>query len=186
MNILEIKKFFFEASLAGWAGNGKKTTLPELPMLKVYIYEKGRFRYVDLYYAYASGKQSFGQTTIWYDGIPVWGMQFGGYYPEDVIPFLKTALRNTYSHVTTRNQKVLLRQKQEDFLIRRPVESNHAPWNGAVRVSTGGQYRLATTSRTPASQSYQALNKKQHPLTVKGCCSGRFIRPQSLTALITD
>jgi hypothetical protein len=96
MDIEQLQEFFFQAALVTWAGNGEKTIIPDLPQAKVFVYKDGEFRYVDLYYVSAWGQQSFGQTTIWYDGTPVWGMQFGGYYPEDVIAFLKAALQETY------------------------------------------------------------------------------------------
>jgi hypothetical protein len=98
VDIDEVKEFFFEAALRTWAGEGEKTTFPDLPGSKVLVLERGEFRYVDLYYV-AEGSdfpESFGQTTIWVANTPVWGMQYGGKYEEEVIPFLKDALKHAY------------------------------------------------------------------------------------------
>jgi hypothetical protein len=98
MDIELLQEFFFEAANATYVGGGvKKTSIVDLPGAKVIKYQSGEFHYVDLWYVGQESEHSFGQTTIWHNEIPIWGMQFGGYYPEDVIEFLKDALRAAYS-----------------------------------------------------------------------------------------
>jgi len=44
------------------------------------------------------GNGSNGTTSIYYRTHPIWEMQYGGFYPERVIPFLKKALSANYIH----------------------------------------------------------------------------------------
>jgi hypothetical protein len=43
------------------------------------------------------GDGSYGTTSIYHNTILLWEMQYGGYYPERVIPFLRRALMQSYS-----------------------------------------------------------------------------------------
>lgn len=98
VNRKEIEEFFLEAAAKTYAADAPKTTIAELPKSKVLRYERGEWLYVDCYFS-ANGK-SFGQTTIWFQGQPVWGMQYSGFWDKDdkrVIPFLKRALAAAYA-----------------------------------------------------------------------------------------
>ncbi|MEI6238099.1 MAG: hypothetical protein WCP15_01020 [bacterium] len=55
------------------------------------------FKVVDLWEVTPFGNFSFGTIRVIYMGIPVWIMQYQGYYEKDVIPFLKLALATSYS-----------------------------------------------------------------------------------------
>ncbi|MBI2637708.1 MAG: hypothetical protein HYW88_02300 [Candidatus Sungbacteria bacterium] len=93
----EVEEFFLEASRQTYAADAPKTTIAELPKSKVLRYERGDWLYVDCYFS-ANGK-SFGTTTIWFQGQPVWGMQYHGHWNEKnkrIIPFLKRALKSSY------------------------------------------------------------------------------------------
>lgn len=99
VDLKEIEEFFLEAARQTYAADAPKTTIADLPKSKVYRYERGDWLYVDLYFS-ANGK-SFGQTTIWFQDQPVWGMQYHGSWDtsdERVIPFLKLALRESYEN----------------------------------------------------------------------------------------
>ncbi len=97
VKLKEIEEFFLEASRQTYAADAPKTTIAELPKSKVLRYERGDWLYVDLYFS-ANGK-SFGQTIVWHQDQPVWGMQYRGDWDksdERVIPFLKSALKTAY------------------------------------------------------------------------------------------
>jgi hypothetical protein len=95
--VSEIQDFFFDAALATYAGDTKKTTIPGLPSSKVYRFERGDFLYIDTYFA--TDERSGGQTVIYFQNIPVWLMQYQGWCEDDdpeVIAFLKEALCIAY------------------------------------------------------------------------------------------
>lgn len=99
INLKEVEEFFLEAARQTYAADAPKTTIAELPKSKVYRYEHEDWLYVDLYFA--TNCTSFGTTTIWYRGQPIWGMQYHGYWnmgDERIIPFLKLALRVSYEN----------------------------------------------------------------------------------------
>jgi len=97
MNIEEIQKFFFKAMKEGWAANGKKFTIPALPNYKGIEFrsEKEDLRLLDFYCVTPNSSKSAGTTTIWHKDIPVWLINYGGFYKECAIPFLKNALQKT-------------------------------------------------------------------------------------------
>jgi len=98
LDIQEVKEFFMEASINTYAGSAvRKSTIKELPESKVFHYERGNFLYADCYFS-KRGK-SCGQTMIWYNGTPVWWMQYHGEWSSNdgrIIPFLKEALKGAY------------------------------------------------------------------------------------------
>jgi hypothetical protein len=97
VDLQEVQNFFFEAALATWVGDGKESTISELPASRVLVYERNLFRYVDSYYVSPAAELDFfGETVIWFRNSPVWGMNYGGFYPDNLNPFLKDALRETY------------------------------------------------------------------------------------------
>ena len=93
---------FFEAMLRGYAKGGtggrvvEKSTIVELPGSKVIVTDLMGWRAVDCYFTNPNSDKSAGQTTIWYQDIPVWTMCYGGSYPKVVIPFLKKCLGQAY------------------------------------------------------------------------------------------
>lgn len=87
--------FFFEASLATYAGGGEKSAIAGLPGAKSLRFERCPFLYVDTYFV--NGTQSCGQTLIWCDGAPVWVMQYRGFCTDkEAINILKRALSDAY------------------------------------------------------------------------------------------
>jgi len=91
------QSFFLEAAGKCYAGDLPKTTIAELPKSKVYRYEKRNLLYLDVYYT--NGESSGGQTTIFWDSVPVWLMQYHGWCKDDdkrTLSFLKEALKSTY------------------------------------------------------------------------------------------
>ncbi len=95
--ISEIQTFFFDAALATYAGGAKAKTDPSTPAVKFYSFERGDFIYLDKFMV--NGEYSGGQTVIYFQGNPVWLMQYQGWCKNDdpaVLAFLKRALRNAY------------------------------------------------------------------------------------------
>ncbi len=93
----EVKQFFFEASRETYAAATKPGTNVDFPSGKLLTHVRGAWRYADMWFS-LNGK-SFGQTVIWYDSVPVWGMQYQGWWKKSddrVIPFLKRALTAAY------------------------------------------------------------------------------------------
>jgi hypothetical protein len=100
MDIKQIKQFFFKAMVAGWARNGQKISIPEMPSYKAISFQEGDFRLLDCYCNSPDSPKSAGTTTIWHKNVPVWVMQFGGYYEKGAIRFLKRALLVNYETST--------------------------------------------------------------------------------------
>ena len=140
-----LKAFFLLASAKGWAGEGTKTTSVEFPGAKIVtVEEEGFLRYIDCYYTYPGSDRSFGQTVIWANDrgekwIPVWGMQFGGYYPESVIAFLKEALQHTYETKQFIGGRGPLEFQQGDLCyVNEPKKNECSDFEGEEKVFVNG------------------------------------------------
>ncbi len=92
----EVKSFFFKAMLEGWAVDREKTEIAGMPGYKAISFRDGDLYLLDCYCVAPDSPKSAGTTTIWFKNIPVWYMQYGGYYEKSEIPFLKTVLRIAY------------------------------------------------------------------------------------------
>lgn len=93
------QKVFFDAMNAGYSAkeNPAKGTIAELPGSKTITYTQGPWKVVDTYFVTPASDWSGGTTVIWYEGVPVWMMQYFGMYKKHAIPFLKMELRHAYS-----------------------------------------------------------------------------------------
>lgn len=88
---------FFRAMQDGYANpNVQKGTIIELPGSKTITFVLGDFKVVDCYFTNSHGNHSAGSTHIWCEGQLVWTMSYQGWYQEEVVPFLKKALRQNY------------------------------------------------------------------------------------------
>jgi hypothetical protein len=98
MHWTEIESIFFEAMRRGYAGgSAEETALLGLPGYKAIIYECGSLKVIDYYCkSEPPDANSMGSTVIIYDGKPLWCMNYGGFYRELAIPFLKKALLKNY------------------------------------------------------------------------------------------
>jgi hypothetical protein len=97
MDIEQIQEFFFKAMMEGWAIGGQKFKIPEMPGYKAISFQDGGFYLLDFYCVTPNSLRSAGTTTIWFQDIPVWIMNYGGYYAgKGVMAFLKRALCQAY------------------------------------------------------------------------------------------
>lgn len=93
----DLVNVFFDSQLAGYAGKPRKTTVKALPCSKLIVWERAMWRVTDVYFTTPVSTSSGGMTTIYYDGVPVWLMQYMGRFDEAAIPTLKKALRKSYA-----------------------------------------------------------------------------------------
>lgn len=92
----EIKRFFFEAMLAGYASGVDPSSSADLPNGKIIRFEDGEWLLVDLWTESPNSYQTVGTTTIFFKQIPVWDMQYDGQYNPDAIETLKLALNEAH------------------------------------------------------------------------------------------
>jgi len=89
---------FFKAMRAGYASNAQSSIKTKTSDgYRIITFTDGDFRVEDRYCVTPHSNSSAGTTTIFYKGDPVWWMSYGGFYPEDVIEFLKVALLYQYN-----------------------------------------------------------------------------------------
>ena len=97
LDLSHVEALFFTAMQAGYAAEEvKKVKVVDMPGYKEIRYEDGDFLLVDRWCVNPDTERSAGTTTIWYQNKPVWFMSYGGFYPERLIHFLKSALRMQY------------------------------------------------------------------------------------------
>lgn len=96
MDITQIQAFFFKAMVEGWAIGGQKIKIADMPGYKAIPFRDGDFYLLDRYCVTPNSPKSAGTTAIWFQDVPVWLMNYGGFYEESAIAFLKCALRKTY------------------------------------------------------------------------------------------
>ena len=96
MNIKQIEAFFFRAMIEGWASSAEKVRIDGMPGYKGVEFKEGGLRLLDFWCTTLHSNKSAGTTTIWFHGVPLWFMSYGGYYEEEAIPVVKEALRRAY------------------------------------------------------------------------------------------
>lgn len=99
MDILTLQDFFFRAMVAGYASGAEPQLVPSAHGWKCmppFVDEVLGLELVDMWCTHPQSDRSFGFTTIYLHGQPVWVMSYGGEYRDEAIPILKKALRDTY------------------------------------------------------------------------------------------
>ena len=102
MDIEKIKAFFFEAMHHGWANNQAQFVTKEYDgwKEKTWVFTSPNFpnfQLVDQYRTFSNSSTSEGRKSISFNGVPVWYMVYGGWYPKGAIRLLKSALMTAYS-----------------------------------------------------------------------------------------
>lgn len=93
ITLKDVEQFFFDAP--GYGSGAQKIVIPELPDDKFIVWRDGLFEMIDQYSVTPDGPWSSGVTKIRYNRRVVWVTHYGGYYFEEVIPFLKLMLLET-------------------------------------------------------------------------------------------
>ncbi len=91
---------YFKLLLAGYATGSEPETVCRFPgdrgtKRNLWSDEKGWIA-IDEWRTSPLGDGGNGTTSIYCQNDLVWEMQYGGYYPDDVIPFLRQALSYNY------------------------------------------------------------------------------------------
>lgn len=94
-----LEPFFFEAMITGYVG-GNPGIPSQDPGYAEVLYEHGDYKLVDKWMSAPSPRgTSHGDTRIWYRNIPVWYMQYAGFYPKVAIPVVRKAVSLAYKQV---------------------------------------------------------------------------------------
>jgi len=142
VDIAEVQAFFFRAMREGYAGSGQKTEVADMPGYKEIRFSEGDFLLVDRYCVAPNLVKSAGTTTIWFDGVPVWVMNYGGYYEEEAISILKRALSTAYQR-----EEFFGGRGQFVFTNGGLLYTNHPRLNDFARFE-GREEVFGTTGRT--------------------------------------
>ncbi len=94
----ELEQVWLDAMAAGWVSGSKSEILPRYPhtQLSRYMSPDSRFVVEDHWLSLPGVDASSGETHIYLDGVPVWVMQYYGWYDHLAIPVLKEALSINY------------------------------------------------------------------------------------------
>ena len=87
---------FFLAMQQGYAAKPERGTSPEIPGSKTIEYHHENWRVLDTYIVTPKSPYSGGTTIVYWNEIPMWMMQYLGWYADEAIPCLKAALRANY------------------------------------------------------------------------------------------
>ena len=133
---IEIQSFFFKAMVSGWASGVEKIKIADMPMYKAMPFREGDFYLIDRYCVNKKSLKSAGTTTIWYRDVPVWVMNYGGFYEESVIAFLKNALFDAYSEQEFVGGRGPLSYSELEGLnyVNRPLLGDFAKFEGREEI----------------------------------------------------
>lgn len=137
MDIAQIQSFFFKAMAAGWAEGGQKIKIADMPSYKAIPFRDGDFYLLDCYCVTPHSPKSAGTTTIWFQGVPVWLMNYGGFYEESAIVFLKYVLHKTYEahqFVGGRGPLIYVNKQQQLVYVNRPRLNDFAKFEGREEI----------------------------------------------------
>ena len=95
-NYRTIEQIFYNAMRVGYALGTLPTIESEMSGAKGIPYQEGYFYLLDSWETNPDTNRFMGEIKIWRNKIPVWGMQYFGYYPEYVQKFLKEVLLASY------------------------------------------------------------------------------------------
>lgn len=94
--IKDIERVFFDAMSCGYISGNMPELYPAEDFTKRFMFTDHSFRVEDKWTSISGNKHSFGRTLITYNGMPVWYMQYAGWYEDVALPLLKTALSESY------------------------------------------------------------------------------------------
>ncbi|MDP1706726.1 MAG: hypothetical protein Q8L36_02800 [bacterium] len=91
-----VQDFFFRAMMQGWTVEGSVIKPPDMLGYKLARFEEDNLRLTDLWCTGGGGEKSAGTTTIFFGEIPIWVMQYNGWYHEEAIPTVRASLMSAY------------------------------------------------------------------------------------------
>jgi transcriptional regulator with XRE-family HTH domain len=130
----EIIEFLCKACKATYAGNGPKT-LSSRPKSKDYLYEDGKYKYID---TYLGGEKFIGEEAIWVSDIPVWSMNYSGRLLEEGqhYNFLMEALSHVTPEMPYRGPAIY---KNGDYIYHCSVQGNFEWFQGYEEIFYGNK-----------------------------------------------
>ena len=87
---------YFDSMNAGYLSDKRPSIISAQNFTRGFTYKSPCMRFVvDDRWHFNAGRHTVGETLIYYDGMPVWGMQYRDWYDPRAIPVLKMALAQT-------------------------------------------------------------------------------------------
>lgn len=99
LNPEEVKQFFFKGMQHGYASGVKPVKNKPFAGWNMHEYVNGDLILRDMWLSVPVTFNSCGITTIHWRGIPVWSMQYGGWYHDQAIKTLQSALWKAYEEL---------------------------------------------------------------------------------------
>lgn len=144
--LVHAKEFFFTAMLVGYVSGNKKFIRKTNDGHIVIEVIKGKFKLVDSYFKNPHSIFSSGTTTIYYDGVPVWIMHYGGWYIKEVIPFLKMNMETCYRAKIFHGGRGILNYKGEGYIYKNNVydeeHTSFEEFSGREEITKEGTKQL--------------------------------------------
>ncbi len=97
-HVERVGTFFYRAMAKGWVNGAKEIADDHWPGFRIIEQIDGQWKLTDAYCVVPGSPKSWGFTTIWRDNLPVWVMNYGGWYEKRALKFLKGVLRNAYGN----------------------------------------------------------------------------------------
>ena len=135
MDIAQIRSFFFKAMMEGWAMNAQEIKTTDAPGYTSIPFREGDFYLLDRYCVSPNSSKSAGTTTIWFQDIPVWLMNYGGFYEKRTIACLKEALQRTYGvHQFVGGRGPRMHSKGSLVYVNQPRLNDFAKFEGREEI----------------------------------------------------
>jgi len=128
----DLRSFIAVAKKAGYAGYGVMT-MPSRIRSRDIPYKRDSFKYLD---SYLGESQFIGEEAVWYENLPVWGMNYYGLMITETPPrfgeFLKSALREVCEEAPFRGPSHF---RNGDYEYK-------CTWSGDISMFHGGETML--------------------------------------------
>jgi hypothetical protein len=93
--LADVQDFFFEAMRQGWVVS--TTAIPGfLPGYEMIPYQRGLMKLIDHWYKTSGESRSMGSTHIYFGETLLWAMTYEGYYQQEALPVVLSALLHAY------------------------------------------------------------------------------------------
>jgi hypothetical protein len=137
----EFKRQLHDVRQNKYIAKPEKGTISEIPGSKTIEYLEDGWRVLDTYVVSPVSPFSGGTTIIYYRDLPVWMMQYNGYYHDDAIPCLKAALAANYE------QKVYNGGRGPESFEHEGFHYFNAPMSNEFFGRTSGQETIFNSQR---------------------------------------